>query len=133
MLRQETCRNNLLVYSQIAAESNSSECARILMEAGASAGTRDDSGMTALTLMVKKMPSVVSKTNISMLAKNGLTCVPILKLNAVSRLGDNLPLLAIKLVSFEFVFHGYNMSLSEKKSYGHLLGEDGEMPIIKGS
>ena len=73
------------------------------MEAGASAGTRDDSGMTALTLMVKKMPSVVSKTNISMLAKNGLKCVPILKLNAVSRLGDNLPLLAIKLVSFEFV------------------------------
>lgn len=65
MLRQETCRKNLLVYSQIAAESNSSECARILMEAGASAGTRDESGMTALTLMVTKMPSVVSKTNLS--------------------------------------------------------------------
>lgn len=30
------------------------------MEAGASAGTRDDSGMSALTLMVTKMPSVVS-------------------------------------------------------------------------
>jgi len=76
------------------------------MEAGASAGTRDDSGMTALTLMVTKMPSVVSKTNLSMLAKNGLKCVPILELNAVSQLGDNLLLLAIKLVSFEFVFHG---------------------------
>lgn len=35
------------------------------MEAGASAGTRDESGMTALTLMVTKMPSVVSKTNLS--------------------------------------------------------------------
>lgn len=91
-----------MVYSQIAAESNSSECARILMEAGASAGTRDDSGMTALTLMVTKMPSVVSKTNLSILAKSGLKCVPILKLNTISRLGDNLPLLVIKLVSFEF-------------------------------
>ena len=30
------------------------------MEASASAGTRDDSGMSALTLMVTKMPSVVS-------------------------------------------------------------------------
>lgn len=54
-------RNNLSVSSQIAAESNSAECARILLEAGASAGTRDDSGMTALTLMVTKMPSVVSE------------------------------------------------------------------------
>ena len=52
---------NLSVSSQIAAESNSAECARILLEAGASAGTRDDSGMTALTLMVTKMPSVVSE------------------------------------------------------------------------
>lgn len=65
------------------------------MEAGASAGTRDDSGMTALTLMVTKMPSVVSKTNLSILAKSGLKCVPIFKLNTISRLGDNLPLLAI--------------------------------------
>ena len=53
--------NNISVSSQIAAESNSAECARILLEAGASAGTRDDSGMTALTLMVTKMPSVVSE------------------------------------------------------------------------
>ena len=48
---------------QLAAESNSAECARILLEAGATAGTRDDSGMTALTLMVTKMPSVVSEKN----------------------------------------------------------------------
>ena len=46
--------------SQVAVESNSSVCASILMEAGASAGTRDDSGMSALTLMITKMPSVVS-------------------------------------------------------------------------
>lgn len=44
---------------QLAAESNSAECAKILLEAGATAGTRDDSGMTALTLMITKMPSVV--------------------------------------------------------------------------
>ena len=31
------------------------------MEAGASAGARDESGMSALTLMVTKMPSVVSR------------------------------------------------------------------------
>ena len=60
-VRQQMYRNNLSVSSQIAAESNSSECARIWLEAGASAGTRDDSGMTALTLMVTKMPSVVSE------------------------------------------------------------------------
>lgn len=46
---------------QLAAETNSAECARILMEAGASAGARDESGMSALTLMVTKMPSVVSR------------------------------------------------------------------------
>ena len=45
---------------QVAVESNSSVCASTLMEAGASAGTRDDSGMSALTLMITKMPSVVS-------------------------------------------------------------------------
>lgn len=45
---------------QLAAESNSAECAKILLEAGATAGTRDDSGMTVLTLMITKMPSVVS-------------------------------------------------------------------------
>lgn len=60
-LRQQTCYNKLWVSSQIAAETNSAECARILLEAGASAGTRDDSGMTALTVMVTKMPSVVSE------------------------------------------------------------------------
>lgn len=86
------------------------------MEAGASAGTRDDSGMTALTLMVTKMPSVVSKTNLSMLEKNGLKCVPILKLNAVSQLGDNLP----SFHQFEFVFHGYSVSLSEKHNHQRL-------------
>ena len=59
-VRQQTYHNNLAVSLQIAAGSNSAECARILLEAGASAGTRDDSGMTALTLMVTKMPSVVS-------------------------------------------------------------------------
>ena len=32
----------------------------MLIEAGAFAGTRDDSGMSALTLMITKMPSVVS-------------------------------------------------------------------------
>ena len=30
------------------------------MDAGASVGTRDDSGMSAMTLMVSRMPSVVS-------------------------------------------------------------------------
>lgn len=45
---------------QLAAESNSAECAKILLEGGATAGTRDDSGMTVLTLMITKMPSVVS-------------------------------------------------------------------------
>lgn len=60
-MKQQTNPNNLSVSLQIAAESNSAECARILLEEGASAGTRDDSGMTALTLMVTKMPSVVSE------------------------------------------------------------------------
>lgn len=60
-VKQQTNHNNLSVSLQIAAESNSAECARILLEEGASAGTRDDSGMTALTLMVTKMPSVVSE------------------------------------------------------------------------
>lgn len=60
-MKQQTNPNNLSVSLQIAAESNSAECARILLEEGASAATRDDSGMTALTLMVTKMPSVVSE------------------------------------------------------------------------
>ena len=44
---------------QVAAELDRSETARCLIERSAEAGVADDSGMTALVLMITKMPNVV--------------------------------------------------------------------------
>ena len=45
---------------QIAAEHNSAEVASLLLEKGAPAGVKDDSGFSALSLLISKMPNVVS-------------------------------------------------------------------------
>ena len=45
---------------QVAAELDRSDTARFLIERSAEASIVDDSGMTALVLMISKMPSVVS-------------------------------------------------------------------------
>lgn len=45
---------------QVAAELDRSDTARFLIERSAEASVVDDSGMTALVLMISKMPSVVS-------------------------------------------------------------------------
>ena len=45
---------------QVAAELDRSDTARVLIERSAEASVVDDSGMTALVLMISKMPSVVS-------------------------------------------------------------------------
>ena len=44
----------------MAAELDRSDTARFLIERSAEASVVDDSGMTALVLMISKMPSVVS-------------------------------------------------------------------------
>lgn len=46
---------------QVAAELDRSETARCLIERSAEAGVADDSGMTALVLMITKMPNVAKK------------------------------------------------------------------------
>ena len=50
----------MCLLSQVAAEYNRANAARVLIEEGAPAGVMDDSGMSALVLLIKKMPSVVS-------------------------------------------------------------------------
>ena len=45
---------------QVAAELDRSDTARALLEVGAPAGVKDDSGLSALVLMIAKMPGVVS-------------------------------------------------------------------------
>lgn len=47
------------VFRQVAAELDRSETARCLIERSSAAGVADDRGMTALVLMITKMPSVV--------------------------------------------------------------------------
>jgi hypothetical protein len=47
---------------QIAAELDRSETARLLVEQGSHAGVRDINGLSALVLMISKMPSVVRNT-----------------------------------------------------------------------
>lgn len=44
---------------QVAAQLDRSETAKCLIERSAEAGVADDSGMTALVLMITKMPNVV--------------------------------------------------------------------------
>lgn len=44
-------------------EHNSSEATRLLLDEGASAGVKDDSGMSALSLLISQMPGVVSSKN----------------------------------------------------------------------
>ena len=51
----------LSVHFQIAAELDRSETARLLVEQGSHAGVRDINGLSALVLMITKMPSVVRK------------------------------------------------------------------------
>lgn len=45
---------------KVAAQLDRSETAKCLIERSAEAGVADDSGMTALVLMITKMPNVVS-------------------------------------------------------------------------
>lgn len=44
-------------------EHNSSEATRLLLDEGASVGVKDDSGMSALSLLISQMPGVVSCKN----------------------------------------------------------------------
>ena len=48
-------------HHQVAAEHNSAEATRVLLDEGASAGVKDNSGMSALALLISKMPVVVGK------------------------------------------------------------------------
>jgi len=50
---------------QVAAELDRSETAGFLIDRSAEAGVADDSGMTALVMMISKMPSVVSGVYLS--------------------------------------------------------------------
>lgn len=45
--------------AQVAAELDRSDTARFLIERAAEASVADDSGITALVMMISKMPSVV--------------------------------------------------------------------------
>ena len=49
----------MLFTFQVAAEHNSAEVAAVLVEGGAFAGVKDDSGLSSLVLLILKMPSVV--------------------------------------------------------------------------
>lgn len=51
---------------QIAAELDRSETARMLVEQGSHAGVRDINGLSALVLMITKMPSVVRNATSSL-------------------------------------------------------------------
>lgn len=58
-------KNHWVLYMQcflfqVAAELDRSDTARFLIALSAEANVADDSGMTALVLMISKMPSVVS-------------------------------------------------------------------------
>ena len=54
-----TIASVLSFHFQIAAELDRSETARMLVEQGSHAGVRDINGLSALVLMITKMPSVV--------------------------------------------------------------------------
>lgn len=60
---KSSCANQMVlsVHFQIAAELDRSETARLLVEQGSHAGVRDINGLSALVLMITKMPSVVRK------------------------------------------------------------------------
>ena len=49
---------------QVAAELDRSDTAKFLIERAAEASVTDDSGMTALVMMISKMPSVVGGFNL---------------------------------------------------------------------
>ena len=49
---------------QVAAELDRSDTAKFLIERAAEASVTDDSGMTALVMMISKMPSVVGGVNL---------------------------------------------------------------------
>lgn len=50
----------LVCLSQVAVEHKSAEVTRLLLDEGASAGVKDDNGMSALSLLISQMPVVVS-------------------------------------------------------------------------
>ena len=50
----------VLFFSQVAAEHSSAETAEVLLNKGASAGVKDDTGLSVFVLFILKMPSVVS-------------------------------------------------------------------------
>lgn len=58
------CNHNALSF-QVAAELDRSDTARCLIERSSEANVADDSGMTALVLMITKMPNVVGRVSLS--------------------------------------------------------------------
>ena len=70
----------LIYHFQVAAELDRSDTARCLIERSAEAGVADASGMTALVMMISKMPDVVSAVTQSNSVTHGIVTQPLNKL-----------------------------------------------------